>query len=148
MRIGIVGHEGAKFTKKGEEEARRIIVQILSLYPKEETELVSGGCHIGGIDIWAEEEADKLGIEKKIYPPARLAWDGGYKPRNIKIAKRSDIVYCLVVKRFADSYKGMKFPYCYHCDTTSHIKSGGCWTAKFAHKLGKDMYIIELENHE
>lgn len=147
MNIGIVGHEGAKFTFLGEAEARRIIWSILMKDINNNT-LISGGCHLGGIDIWAEEIADDLGIGKWIYYPKELNWSNGYKPRNELIAKKSDIVYCLVVKRFADSYAGMKFNYCYHCETSTHIKSGGCWTAKFAEILGKETKIIELENNE
>lgn len=128
MKIGIVGHEAKKFTAETEAIARDIIRSLLS----PEDVLVSGGCHLGGIDIWAEEEADKLGIQKEIYLPAKLAWEGGFKQRNLKIAAVSDEVHCIVVKDYPPNYVGMRFKYCYHCDTDEHIKSGGCWTAKKA----------------
>lgn len=91
--------------------------------------MVSGHCHLGGIDIWAEEEADDMGIEKLIFPPKSLRWNGGYKERNLLIARNSDIVHCIVVAKYPPHYRGMRFTRCYHCDTTEHIKSGGCWTA-------------------
>jgi hypothetical protein len=128
MRVGIVGHEAKKFTIETEEKAREIIRSLLS--PNDI--LVSGGCHLGGIDIWAEEEADKLGLEKEIHLPAIRKWEGGFKQRNLMIANTSDIVHCIVVKEYPEDYVGRIFNYCYHCKTSDHIKSGGCWTAKRA----------------
>ena len=130
MRIGIVGHEEAKFNSITRKSAENIIRSLLS---KGDT-LISGGCHLGGIDIWAEEIAEKLGIPKMIYLPESKQWNGGYKERNLKIAHDSDIVHCIVVAEYPVEYKGMFFGYCYHCHTSNHIKSGGCWTAKKAKK--------------
>lgn len=141
-KVGIVGHEGAKFTAETEAVARNIIRSLLS--PGDI--LVSGGCHLGGIDIWAEEEADKLGIQKEIHIPAKRTWEGGYKQRNLKIADTSDIVHCIVVSKYPEGYKGMRFDYCYHCKSSDHIKSGGCWTAKRAKKA--EWHIIEEANLE
>jgi len=129
-KIGIVGHEAKKFTPETEQRAREIIRSLLS--PSDV--LVSGGCHLGGIDIWAEEEADALGIEKVVFLPATRAWEGGYKQRNLQIAGESDVVHCIVVAEYPVDYSGMRFDYCYHCHTRDHIKSGGCWTAKRAKK--------------
>lgn len=134
MRIGIVGHEDAKFTPETEVKARELIRDILNL-PK--ATLVSGHCHLGGIDIWAEQIADAHGIPKDIYPPKTRRWVDGYKPRNIQIAEHSDVVHCIVVAELPASYVGMRFNYCYHCGTNEHIKSGGCWTGKYAKKIGK-----------
>jgi len=130
MNVGIVGHEAKKFTNETEESAREIIRSLLS--PTDT--LISGGCHLGGIDIWAEEEADKKKLQKIIYRPAKLKWEGGYKQRNIMIASSSDIVHCIVIADYPEDYEGIRFNYCYHCDTSDHIKSGGCWTAKRAKK--------------
>jgi len=129
-RIGIVGHEAKKFTPETEAKAREIIRSLLS--PGDI--LVSGGCHLGGIDIWAEEIADEMGLEKDIYYPAIQRWQGGYKQRNLKITYYSDIVHCIVVAEYPKNYVGRRFDWCYHCDTDTHIKSGGCWTAKRARK--------------
>jgi hypothetical protein len=138
MRIGIVGSEGAKFTNTTEVAARAIIRS--HLHPGDV--VISGGCHLGGIDIWAVEEAIKSGLDVVEHKPAKLQWEGGYRQRNIEIAKDSDIVICITVREFPPDYKGMRFPYCYHCDTHDHIKSGGCWTVKWARKLGKEGYIF------
>lgn len=126
MRVGIVGHEAKKFTPETEEKAREIIRSLL--LPGDI--LVSGGCHLGGIDIWAEEEADKLGLGKMIFLPKTQSWEGGYRERNLMIASESHIVHVIVVAEYPSTYKGMRFKTCYHCGTSAHIKSGGCWTAK------------------
>lgn len=128
MKIGIVGAEGAKFTPRGEDEARLLIAMLLST---PNAILVSGGCHLGGIDIWAEECADRAGIQKIIYLPREHSWPH-YKYRNLQIATTADIVHCITVDRLPQSFKGMTFHKCYHCDKSDHIKSGGCWTMKKA----------------
>lgn len=133
MNIGIVGHDAAKFTAETEAEARRIIRSLLT----KDDVMVSGHCHLGGIDIWAEEEAAVLGCELRIFKPARKTWLC-YKKRNIEIAKHSDVVHVIVVAKYPDTYTGLRFPSCYHCKTDKHVKSGGCWTARFAEKLGKE----------
>jgi hypothetical protein len=125
LRVGIVGHEAAKFTPKTEEMARDVIRAII----KPAALVVSGHCHLGGIDIWAEEEAAKLGIPYLIFPPKTRTWTH-YKERNLNIVAKSDIVHCVVVEKYPPDYAGMRFEYCYHCHTSDHIKSGGCWTAK------------------
>lgn len=124
--IGIVGHEAAKFTPDTEATARWIIRTLLE-HPR--SVLVSGHCPLGGIDIWAEEEATKLGRRMIIYPPKVNSWEAGYKPRNLQIAHTSDICHCIVVATLPPTYTGMRFTSCYHCKTDSHVKSGGCWTA-------------------
>lgn len=140
MRIGIVGSEGKKFTSHGEEQARAIIRQLLA--PREAI-MVSGGCHLGGIDIWAEEEADALGRPKEVYLPKHRSWYDGYRERNLLIASRSDIVHCIAVDRLPSDFQGMTHPNCYHCDRDDHVKSGGCWTMKKA-KVGM-LHIVQ--NH-
>lgn len=127
MNVGIVGHEAAKFTPVNEVTAR-MIIRTLIVEPG--TVVVSGGCHLGGVDVWAEEEALAMDRSTLIFRPVRLSWEGGYKERNLLIAKHSEIVHCLVVRTFPESYTGMRFPYCYHCRTDAHVKSGGCWTAR------------------
>lgn len=132
IKIGIVGHEAAKFTAETEAKAREIIRSILT--DSHADVMISGGCHLGGIDIWAEEEADKLGIAKQIFLPSVRRWEGGFKQRNLKIAYTADEVHCIVVKEYPPNYSGMKFDFCYHCKSNDHIKSGGCWTAKRSRK--------------
>ena len=126
MNIGIVGHEAAKFTTESEAIAREVIRYLLE---DPSSVLVSGHCPLGGIDIWAEEEAIRLNRHMQIFSPQSNSWETGFKPRNLQIANTSDIVHCIVVSTYPLNYIGRRFPYCYHCHTSSHIKSGGCWTA-------------------
>ena len=139
--LGIVGHEGAKFTAETQRQARVIIRESLCMNV---TRVVSGACHLGGIDVWAIEEAMQWGLPTQEFPPKDRHWDTGYKPRNIEIAQASDMVICIVVRTYPPDYAGMRFKLCYHCKTDSHIKSGGCWTARYAGKLGKPFEIIEI----
>ena len=149
MRVGIVGNEGSKFTPEGKQKALEAIAEILR--PVDIKLMVSGHCHLGGIDIWAEEIADTLGIDKLIFPPKVQSWEHGYKPRNLQIVENSDKVYCITVNKLPPEYKGMTFKECYHCrragrDSTNHVKSGGCWTAFQAQKLGKQAEWIVVDN--
>lgn len=134
MNVGIVGHEAAKFTPQTEALAREVIRYLLS---PPGTWLVSGHCHLGGIDIWAEEEAKGLGRESMIFAPKSLTWNNGpngalgFKSSNELIAWNSQIVHCLVVRELPDSFVGLEHAGCYHCKGRigPHVKSGGCWTA-------------------
>lgn len=140
-RVGIVGAEAAKFTPETEDEARQQIRRLI----RGAKLVVSGECHLGGVDIWAREEAEAAGIEFLPFPPKKLTWEGGYKQRNLQIARSSDLLACLTVKELPSDYHGMRFPQgCYHCGTgpEDHIKSGGCWTLKQAAKLGKRTELI------
>lgn len=142
---GIVGSEAAKFTPETEAEAKRIIRMILTR--PNATGYSSGHCHLGGIDIWTEEIGKELGLEGFVYPAQTRVWGtvGGYKNRNIKIVGASDEVHCITVRTLPAGYTGMKFAYCYHCHTNTHVKSGGCWTMKYAIKAGKPgiLHVIE-----
>lgn len=163
MKIAIVGHEGGKFTLDTRLRAEAIIQEIIcnaagielgeAYQPKaKNVTVVSGHCHLGGIDIWAENIGMFLGTGLEIYPPAKLEWSGGYRERNIQIAKNCDVIHNIVVAEYPPDYKGMRFEYCYHCRKRvesvtgwhgqgPHIKSGGCWTAWLAHeKFGKPAY--------
>jgi hypothetical protein len=135
--VGIVGLEAAKFTDRTERVAREIIRALLA---PPDAILVSGACPLGGVDIFAAEEADGLGREKVIYPPKSPDWYTGYRPRNERIALRSDVVHCITVASYdllPESYSGRRWqttsgaPFCYHCKERNepHVKSGGCWTA-------------------
>ena len=135
LAIGIVGHESAKFDFKTKTAAQKLIDDLIG---PEVTTVVSGGCHLGGIDIWAEEAAKAKGIETKIFLPKRLSWYAGYKQRNLDIVYHSDTVHVIVVDTYPASYAGaLRFNECYHCHATDHIKSGGCWTGWQAVRSGK-----------
>lgn len=140
MRIGIVGSEAIKFTSKTEAKAKKIIRSLLS--PGDV--VVSGGCHLGGIDIWAAEIGRELGLKVVEFLPATRAWNGGYRERNLQIAVSSEKVICITVKELPPNYKGMRFKLCYHCGTTDHVKSGGCWTVKAAIKMGRKGEVIVI----
>ena len=141
MILGIVGSEGKKFTAETEYMAR---AHIRNLLTNDITKVVSGGCHLGGIDIWAVEEAKDWGLEIEEFYPYTYQWTTGYKPRNIQIASASDKVVCITVATLPSTYSGMRFPKCYHCNTDTHVKSGGCWTVKYARGIGKQGEIIVL----
>jgi hypothetical protein len=143
MKIGIVGSEAIKFTPETEAKARTIIRQLLA--QDGVTHVVSGGCHLGGIDIWAEEEAAALFLDAIVHKPKTLQWATGYAPRNRAIARDSDEAHCITVATLPEAYNGMRFPMCYHCGTNEHVKSGGCWTMKQAIKMGKPgkLWVIE-----
>ena len=130
MKVGIVGHAADKFTTITELHAKSKIRELL----KPGDILVSGHCHLGGIDIWAEEIAKELGCYDPayIFAPKKLQWSGGYRERNLEIAHTSDIVHIIVVAKYPSRYRGMRFSECYHCNTSDHIKSGACWTGKRA----------------
>lgn len=136
MRVGIVGHGADKFTEAGEQRARERIRACLV----GATTMVSGHSPVGGIDIWAEEEAEKLGIPLDLKIPEVNQWNppGGYgfKARNLDIAETSDVVHVILSNSYPEGYSGRRFDYCYHCMTQDHPKSGGCWTGRRARAAG------------
>ena len=134
--VGIVGHAANKFTPETEEKARRLIRELLH-HP--DSVACSGHCHLGGIDIFVEEEYAKLNRSTPpfIFPPKKRGWTGGYEDRNKLIAETSHEVHNIVVAKYPPNYDGMEFGECYHCHTKDHVKSGGCWTLKYAKRLGK-----------
>lgn len=140
MRIGIVGSEQAKFTKKTELAAREAVRSLLG----RKDVVISGECHLGGVDSYAREEAEAMGLKFIGYAPETHSWASGYKPRNMKIAEASDLVVCITLRKLPDKYKGMKFELCYHCNSKDHVKSGGCWTMKYAAELGKETRLIVI----
>lgn len=137
MVLGIVGSEQAKFTRETESIAREVIRALLTdeLNPVEI--VISGACHLGGVDIYAREIALDLGIPFIEHKPKTRGWKYGYQPRNILIAEDSDKVTCITLEKYHDDYRGMRFNRCYHCQTSDHVKSGGCWTVKYARRIGR-----------
>ncbi len=131
--VGVVGSEAAKFTRVTEAAARSLVRHLIH----GARAVVSGACHLGGVDLWAAEEGWLDGIEVIEFPPDDLSWSTGFRLRNIRIAGASDAVVCITVSELPEGYSGMEFPWCYHCRSRSHVKSGGCWTVKYARGLGK-----------
>jgi hypothetical protein len=144
VKLGIVGSEEAKFTPHTRDRACAIIHALLRNLDVDL--VVSGHSPLGGIDIWAIEVAEALGIETLEFPPKTHRWADGYKPRNLQIAEHSDMVVCITVKTLPASYTGMQFHGCYHCQTPpeDHVKSGGCWTMKQAARAGKAARLIVI----
>ena len=151
MKLGIVGSEAAKFTPYTQEAARRIIRSLIR--KTEATLVISGHSPLGGIDWWAIEEAEAAGVPTREYPAGVHSWASvkgvdGFKARNLKIARNSDMVVCITLKELPPEYHGMEFPDgCYHCGTPpgDHIKSGGCWTVKQALRLGQRGGVLVID---
>jgi hypothetical protein len=135
--VGVVGAEARKFLPVWETWARRRILESITGARL----VVSGRSPLGGIDLWAIEEAQKLGIPTKEFPPETNNW-AGFKARNVQIAEASDIVICIAVRKYHHLYRGRRFDLCYHCKSKTHVKSGGCWTMHLAQKLGKEGRLI------
>lgn len=131
MRVGIVGHEQAKFTPATERAARALLSEALDILGP--TTILSGHCPLGGVDIWAEEIAAERGVPMIVHAPKTLTWSGpfGYKARNLAIARGSDLVICVALRELPRSFAGPRFEACYHCAGRNppHVKGGGCWTA-------------------
>lgn len=148
MNVGIVGHEAAKFTPVSRATAESLIRRLLLHYYSDfDVTVVSGGCPLGGIDEWAEQIAVSMGLSTLIFHPKVNNWEEGFRPRNIQIATHSDVLHNILVDSLPATYRGKRFPNCYHCHTADHVKSGGCWTAKYARNLGKEVHWHVL-NHD
>ena len=124
-RIGIVGAEASKFTKKGEEAAKLVIRKLLErAVCIDLTTVVSGECPKGGVDIWARDIGLELLCGYEPHKPYANNWEA-YKERNTRIAERSDEIYVITPRTLPNGEK----LFCYHCRTDAHVRNGGCWTA-------------------
>ena len=191
MKIGIVGSEEPKWTEeqkpKAKEEIRGIFARsamalaekrncssddqflvgmLDSLVHYQDLILVSGHCHKGGIDIWAEEIADALGIKKEIYPAEVNQWSDkrpiqntipvsvdlkGYRSRNIQIVRSCDILYdiepaksCRYCHGLGEGDYRLFIGTCPRCEGDGAY-SGGTWTMKYARKLGKKNHKVVIQ---
>lgn len=135
MIYGIVGAEEAKFTPETESDAKTLLIRLIS--DPRCTGVASGECHLGGIDIWAKIVCLELDKPYYPFPPRHLDWNTGFKPRNIRIALKSDEIHNIVLAQYPPDFKGRRFDQCYHCNSTTHVKSGGCWTAIYAREHGR-----------
>jgi hypothetical protein len=183
--IGFVGPQEDKWISEEQKyEAKEYIYMILAqgfdiikretIYSKwlvpewniKNITLVSGGCPYGGVDKWAEDIANELGIVLVIFTPEVNQWedviipicdcDGvkyqrsiGYKSRNIKISKKSDYLFC-VVPNVLIGFNAIPFNpkcYCKHCEIWKHPTNGGCWTLSYyqnkLHKENGNLVVIE-----
>jgi len=141
--VGVVGAEQAKFTSRTEALCRELIHYELT---RAKAHLVvSGACHLGGVDAYARDIAAEMRLPFVAYPPAKLRWEGGYKQRNVKIAEAADLTLCFTLRELPPEFMGLRHRFCYHCGTRDHVKSGGCWTVKMARKLGKAGRIVVVD---
>jgi len=77
MKIAIVGAEESKWKPEQKKKAKHFIRKLLfmRMLAGHLPVVVSGHCPKGGVDIWAEEIADELGIKKEIYPAEHKGWN-------------------------------------------------------------------------
>ena len=144
--LGFVGSEKKHWLLRQEKKARNFMRSLLLRYIqryKLGIELAppivcSGHCEEGGIDIWAEEIADELGLETKIFPAKGKGWKF-YRRRNLKIIKASSRIFDIepevpqtYPKAELDEISGRWFRH-----------SGGTWTVNEARKKG--MPIINTQ---
>lgn len=145
--IGFVGSEQRYWTLKQERKARKFIRDLLLFYIqrfKLGIELAmpivcSGRCKEGGVDIWAEEIADELGLKKKIFPAKGTGWKF-YRRRNLKIIKASSRIFDIEPQVPEVSRKA-------EYDETSRKwfrHSGGTWTVNEARKKGKPLRDAQI----
>lgn len=135
MVLAIVGPDARAWTKEGERLARLRIHEelIRGLHESVHFEAVSGACHLGGVDIWAYQEAEKMNISFREFPPKGHSWYW-YRQRNQRIAHAAQRIVCITPA------KG----WCKHC-YAEHHGSGGCWTLQYAKKIGKDTEVIVID---
>ena len=149
MKKGFVGNGTDKFTEQG--KASAVILMYELMFGAEA--MVSGHSPVGGIDIWAEEVANDLGIPLDLKIPEINQWNPiggyGYKARNLDIAKDSDELHVILADVYPEEYRGRRFKYCYHHSPvkTDHVKSGGCWTGKQAERLGTPTFWHIVNNY-
>jgi len=104
MKVAIVGHAADKFSPAAEKAVKEYIREVIS--GRVFTHVISGECPLGGVDIWAHEIADELDVEFISKAPKENTWEGGFKPRNIAMARECDALYNIVVSHYPLNYKG------------------------------------------
>jgi hypothetical protein len=120
-KIAIVGSDGRFWQESQIPTVRHIIKKLLTL--RHNAILVSGACPLGGVDLWAEQEADLLKLKKEIYPPEKPEKFYFFK-RNKQIAEACDELYCI--------------------EPTSVERSGGQHALHEAKKLEKPTQLIKI----
>jgi len=123
--VAIVGADEFKWKNERQKALARDVIRALLLMHKAEGPiiLVSGGCPKGGVDIWAEEIADELGIDTLIFKPEKPHYYY-YMKRNKRIAEACDVIYAIV--------------------PMFNLRSGAIATLRMATEMGKPGYIIEV----
>jgi len=162
FRVVIVGPEESKWKNlKQVENAKELITQIITntdgnfpfskeQYTFDELVIISGACPKGGVDIWTEECSYENDIVTEICPPEINSWNDekkkgilgypivkiGYRTRNLRMAKKGNLGYCIVPHDPTE--------YCKHCKKYGHPSNGGCWTILKMRDMRKEGLIIEV----
>jgi len=123
MKIAIVG--SSHLDKDEIVRAKDLIFVLGNLHIKDD--IITGDAV--GVDMLVKECIDYAEV---IYSHNERWKPDGYKERNITIAEKADFVYSIATKQLKDEW-------CYHCLSTDHNRTAGCWTKNYAiNKFNKD----------
>lgn len=128
MKIAIVGSSKVKHAYPF---VRNTILKLIDEFG--DVEIVSGGS--AGIDQDAKNSTTTLRLKYKEFAPKSWKKEDLLE-RNKDIAKYSDLVISIALPLQSIS--------CYHCKETEpeHEKTAGCYTAKHAKAMGKNIRLI------
>ncbi|MDE1814394.1 MAG: hypothetical protein KGI05_07000 [Thaumarchaeota archaeon] len=133
--LGIVG--SSHLSEVEEMDVRKTIPFLVNSFrlnnPFDDIGVVTGDAK--GVDklVWEYVKLDEeLTNNSRRYEANGTSWKYYI---NIAIATCADIVISITTK--------LKTEGCYHCNE-NHQRSGGCWTAKYARKLGKEGITIVI----
>jgi len=125
----------------------------------------------GGVDIWSEEVADQLGLQKEIYHPQVNKWPSMWKCRECNFARASSgyvfshQAHFHGIEETPIELKGFKArnidiaktinvgyclvpdistSFCSHHQIYGHPTNGGCWTILTAENSGKEVHLIAI----
>lgn len=177
LPVVIVGAQASKFNKQTEHDAKLVIRNILlgthrtvppemyMLATYNKLQLVTGACHKGGIDIWAQEEAERTNIPVRLFKPQVRQWPDkvitvsdathlikttrykGYKSRNDQMATCGSIGFDIEPAGSCRHCGGSGFSFgdypCNKCRGTG-AHSGGRYTINKMISLGKEGHIIVI----
>lgn len=148
MKLAIVG--ASNLSDNQENDARKTIIFIIREYQKElefttslghidHLELVTGDAK--GIDAIVRDMAEEQNIPCRVFTSKVKQWEGdllhdGFKERNLRIVAYCDNLVC-----FASQLRNTP---CYHCGTSEHERTGGCWTMKKAKESNKPTRLIVI----
>ncbi len=117
--IGIVGSSKANYSQSNVD----FIMNVINDYPKD-TIFVTGDAI--GIDNIVHTICEKLKRKITVIYSVINEWgnenNGGFKHRNIRIAKMCDKIISIALPLSKES--------CYHCNRDDHEKTAGCYTGR------------------
>jgi hypothetical protein len=125
----------------------------------------------GGADIWSEEVADKLGLQKEVHYPQVNNWPSMWKcrecglehtssnyifshqtrlhgieeaPIELKGFKARNIDLAEAVNVCYCLVPDISTAFCSHHQVYGHPTNGGCWTLITAENAGKEVHLIAI----